>query len=86
MQDLLLMQPSLNKQTLNNAILITSNDCGIKEEALIRLCILNAGMGGLSVIGGNNRDGSDMIEFIRGIYRRLKQKENKELKLKQTNN
>jgi len=76
MQDLLLMQPSLNKQTLNNAILITSNDCGIKEESLIRLCILNAGMGGLSVLGGNNGDGSDIIEFLRDIYRKLKQTNN----------
>jgi len=68
--DLSSITPELNIPEFERALKIVSDESGMSEEGLIRLCILNAGMDGL-VIGGCKENGTDSIEFLRNVYRKL---------------
>lgn len=70
LSDLISLTPNLPIEEFKRALSIVSNDTGMSEDGLIRLCILNAGMGGL-VVGGCGENGLDSVEFLRNIYRKL---------------
>lgn len=62
-QELLEMYPSLDISELDRIVSITATDTGYSEDKLLRLCIL-----GISTNGG------DAVEFMRSMYRQLKNK------------
>lgn len=68
--------PELSLTELANALKIVSDESGMSEDGLLRLCILNAAAGGL-VVGGCGENGTDAIAFLRNVWRKFNRDKNK---------